>query len=106
MTDSQAQSLFKQIQDDMRRAVKQGDRLASDELRSLLARISNAEAVDGVSVIDGSTEVARRSLDIQDVQKIITDEIKEMQDVIDAIDSSSSYGQELQQKIKIISIYQ
>jgi uncharacterized protein YqeY len=106
MTVNQSQSLFKQIQEDMRRAVKQGDRLAAEELRSLLARISNAEAVDNSSVTDGSTEVARRSLDLQDMQKIITDEMKEIQDVLDVIDSSSLYGKELQKKIEIISIYQ
>jgi hypothetical protein len=88
-------------------------------LRSLLARISNAEAVPvpdqthmapgpiaGAGFGVGSTEVPRKQLSYADIQAVIQDEIQEAQAAKQQLDGSSAYAIELNQKIAILQAYQ
>ncbi|HSD56369.1 MAG TPA: hypothetical protein VLA92_04425 [Candidatus Saccharimonadales bacterium] len=107
-----------QIKDDLRTAMKAGQSAEVSALRSLLARISNAEAVQLTTTAGlddapiagaiqgvGSTEMARRMLSPDDVAAIIAAEVKELQDALAAVDEHSDYGQELRQKILTVSKY-
>lgn len=110
MQDTQAESLVKRIKQDMLQAFKNGERLKRDVLQTLLARISNAEAVavpysTEPSIGVGSTEIARKELSLDDTVKIIMDEMHEVQEAAKTLDPTSDYAKELQQKITIIQKY-
>jgi len=106
------------MKEDLRTAMKAGKSPEVSALRSLLARISNAEAVqpsqatpeDDLSIAGaqrgvGSTEAVRRTLTPADVDELIVAEIKEVQDAMQSVGEDSDYGQELRQKITIIGGY-
>jgi hypothetical protein len=107
-----------QIKADLISAMKSGDKVMTSALRSLLARISNAEAVAptqssvsadiaiaGAHKGVGSTEAARHTLTSADITTIINDEITELRTALNAVDAHSDYGQELRQKIATIAKY-
>lgn len=64
-------SLRERLQSDLRLALRDGDRLRMSVLRTTLAAVDNAEAVDPVSVTPGATEVARVELSEADVRAIV-----------------------------------
>lgn len=117
MTNLTPNELVEQIQSDMRQAMKSRRRAELDELRSLMARISNAEAIspDGLSVDDvtssiagaargvGSTEAQRRVLSTDDIRAIIRAEQQEIQETLSQIDDSTEYAAELQAKAAVVS---
>jgi hypothetical protein len=118
MNTQTVDELTAQIKDDLRVAMKARKPVEVSALRSLLARISNAEAVQPTQAIAsddaaiagahlgvGSTETARRTLTPADVDKLIADEIKELQEAMQSVGEDSGYGQELSQKITLISKY-
>lgn len=83
----QGSSLRRRLRDALTVAMKQRDRVAITALRSTLAAIDNAEAVDTSAMPSGSlaiesspvgigvAEVARRSLSNEDVAQIVRSEI-------------------------------
>lgn len=102
-----------QMKHDLLEARKSRDLLSVDTLQSVLARITNAEAV---SVPDmgalpaigvGATEVARKELTSTEIQTIIHDEITELTQakasMADHLDHP--YVVELEQKIALLSQY-
>ncbi|HVQ43942.1 MAG TPA: hypothetical protein VMT30_03165 [Candidatus Saccharimonadia bacterium] len=117
MEDAQAHKLTTKIKANMIAATKARKSVEVSALRSLLARISNAEAVPadqshiasssiaGASVGVGSTEAPRKQLSYMDVQEIIQAEIQEIQAAKQRLDGSSDYVAELDQKIVIVSAY-
>lgn len=116
MVDPQADKLIERIRQDMRQALKDRDRNTLDELRSLLARISNAEAITPPEVVSGghvagaaqgvgSTEAQRKQLSLADVRAIITDEAHEIESSLPGIDQTSDYAAQLREKLTIIQKY-
>lgn len=117
MTDDRASTLSERINQDMRAAMKARDQLKLDELRSLLARISNAEAVDvptsgavmgqiaGAASGVGSTEVARKQLTHSDLEAVITAELRELQTALAGVDAESEYASALRIKIAVVQAY-
>lgn len=99
-------ALLNTITTDMRQAMKSSDHVTLNELRSLLARIHNAEAVPVEEIHDVTlTEVARKELSIGEIQSIIHDELTELQETLNSINASSDYAIELKQKIAAIQKY-
>jgi hypothetical protein len=101
---------------DLREAMKARDTVKVSTLRSLLARISNAEsvkvevaasdsAIAGAQVGVGATEVARRVLSEDDVQALIAAELAELLETIGSVGEQSEYGQELRRKAEVIEQY-
>lgn len=108
MPDLTPSELITRIQQDLRQAMKDRDTAKLNVLRSLSARISNAEAVQVTSLANsgvGSTEVPRRQLTLSDIRQIITAELYEIETALDAIDKSSAYAADLRQKATIIQEY-
>lgn len=108
MSYLQANQLITRIQADMRQAMKDRDTAKLSILRSLSARISNAEAVPASSTSNagvGSTEATRRQLTLDDIQHIITAELHEIETTLDAVDETSAYAADLRQKAAIIQAY-
>lgn len=110
MIDTQADKLVERIQQDMRQALKDRERIKLDELRSLLARISNAEAVPspndmGTAQGVGSTEVERKQLSLADVHTIIIAEMHEIESSLLGIDPASDYAVQLQEKLAVLQEY-
>lgn len=118
MAHTDANELIAHIQQDMRQAMKAGKRIELEELRSLLARISNAEAVvvqnqkvetanpiagavDGV----GRSEAQRKTLTLADVQAIVQAEKQEIETTLSQIDTGSDYAAVLSQKLAAIQKY-
>lgn len=110
--------LIERLRSDMRQAMKENRRLELEELRSLLACISNAEAVSpvdpnvvsqteiaGAVVGVGNTEVERKTLSAEDVAAVLRAEIDEMHDILALIDSNSDYAADLRTKIAIVEKY-
>lgn len=100
-------TLPEQISSDMRAAMKRRDATTANTLKSLLARISNAEAVDS-SHLDTTkiTEVSRKQLSQSDIDSIIDAEIAELESALTQLGGSeSNYKTELQEKITLISKY-
>lgn len=92
----------------MRQAMKDRDTAKLSILRSLSARISNAEAVPAsptTNVGVGSTEAARQQLTLDDIQQIITAELHEIEATLDTVDELSTYAVDLRQKAAIIQAY-
>lgn len=116
MIDTQVDKLIKRIQQDMRQALKDRERNALDELRSLLARISNAEAiappdaviggrVAGAAQGVGSTEARRKQLSLADVRAIITAEAHEIESTLDGLDKTTDYATQLRGKLAVVQKY-
>lgn len=118
MVDTQADELIDRIKQDMRQAMKSGERVRLNALRSLLAQISNAEAIapQGNKVNDdspvagaaegvGSTEVSRKQLTLAEVHSIVHGEISEIKAVLDGLDETSEYASELREKIAAIQMH-
>jgi uncharacterized protein len=89
------------LRDALRRAMKDGDRVAVSALRATLGVIDNAEAVDGPATPPpadgvvahavagvGATEVARRMLTDADVRAIVTAEIGERRTAADGYEAA------------------
>ena len=108
-------STLDQLKADVAAARKTRDRVRTNALEALLARITNAEAVPASEAQKsyrlhmgvGSTEVARRTLSEEDIQQIIRDEMNELQDAIDGMSAHPShpYVAELKQKADILEAY-
>lgn len=98
------------MQQDLRQAMKDKDLLTVSALRSVLARIHNAEAVPqhnetNLSIGVGSTEVARKQLSADDIQAVMKDELHEINTTLHALDPDSEYAIELQKKASIVQTY-
>lgn len=106
MTTNLAQELTTRITTDMRQALKDGRRLELDALRSVLARISNAEAIpqDQLAAVT-QTELPRRVLSVEEIRALLLAEIEEMQDVLARIDSKNAYAADLRVKIAVVREY-
>lgn len=108
MQAEQKDQLIERISADMRTALKNKDLTTCDALRSLLARISSAEAVplEEVEQTDSQvTELPRKELDVTQIQAVIIEEIHELQDALIHLDKSSRYAGDLQEKITAIQKY-
>lgn len=110
MVDIQADKLIERMQQDMRQALKDRAHTKLDELRSLLARISNAEAVPVPSDMDmtqdvGSTEAQRKELSLADVHAIIIAEAHEIETTLQGIDEASDYAVQLREKLTVVRSY-
>lgn len=118
MEDIQSRDLIATIKADLIAAMKAKEALDVSALRSLLARISNAEAVPaaqttiettsriaGAGSGVGSTEAPRKQLSITEIREIIQDEIQEMQAARQQLDESSAYAVELSHKTDILLKY-
>ena len=118
MIDPQANELITRINQDMRQAMKDRDSLKLGELRSLLARISNAEAVTpqdvsvdagspiaGAEAGVGSTEAQRKQLTLHDIHAVIQAEIDELEAALQGLDDASDYAVELREKIAAVAAY-
>lgn len=107
---------MRRMQQDMRQALKDRERNKLDELRSLLARISNAEAVAppdtvmdgkmaGAAEGVGSTEVPRKQLSLTEVHAIIVAEAHEIESSLLGIDKTSDYAAQLREKLVVTQGY-
>ncbi len=118
MENTDLNELVEHIKHDMRNAMKDRDLMKLDELRSLLARISNAETVlvgsnmqdmqgriAGASNGVGSTEVERKQLTFTEIQMIVADEIHELEDALMRVDTKSEYATTLRKKLTIVRKY-
>ncbi len=118
MTDIQAEELIESINQDMRHVMKDRKLIELNELRSLLARISSAEAVAlprskiriagpvaGATEGVGNSEVSRRQLSFSELRAVILDEVNEINATLTAIDENSDYAVELRQKVAVIKKY-
>lgn len=118
MSDPQVAASINQLNQDLRRSLKEKDKIRLSVLRSLLTRISNAEAVQVVASSDqvdgpiagatpgvGSSEVARKQLSMEDLQTSIEAELSEVTTVLDQLNSDGSYAEELRLRISILKEY-
>lgn len=116
MADTQAIELIERMRQDMRQALKARERNTLDELRSLLARISNAEAITppdaviggqvaGAAEGVGSTEAQRKQLSPADVHAIIVAEAHEIESTLAGIDKTNDYAIQLREKLAVIQKY-
>lgn len=92
------------IAEDMRTAMKNNNMTELRELRSLMARISNAEAVP-IHSKNTETEVPRRLLSLDDLKAIIEDEESEIQNTLLAINTDNEYTTELRKKLDVVQRY-
>ncbi|MGH8890194.1 MAG: hypothetical protein ACRDV3_10640 [Acidothermaceae bacterium] len=76
----------RQIRDDLRAAIAQRDAVRVSVLRTTLAALANAEAVDAPTVPPGATEVARRELDAAAIRSVIEGEHAEAMDAAALLD--------------------
>jgi hypothetical protein len=104
MNDQNIDRFLERIQDDMRTAIKSRQKIELDQLRVLRARISNSEAVPIEEGVPG-VEAKRKSLTIEDVKRIISDEENEIQSALTAIDSQNPYALELGRRLEIVRRY-
>jgi len=115
MLYTDANKLVGQIKLDMRTAMKEKDSIKLDELKSLLARITNAEAVPltrverdrivGVTSGVGTTEIARKQLTLSETQSIIADEVRELEHALLGLDAKSEYAEILRNKLAVVQKY-
>lgn len=93
------------IAEDLARAMQDRDKARAKVLRTTLSAIQNAEAVEGVSSVDGIVgygDVQRRSLSDEDVIAIIALEIEEFESSvaqyqrIGQTDRAREFGMELE----------
>ena len=90
MSDRAAQQLIDSLEANMRAALKARDNVKTRALKLVLSRISNAQAVplseytvsadNGKGV--GTTEMSRKDITATDIEKIIRDEVKELEQTI------------------------
>ncbi len=99
------------MQADLLAARKTKDKLVTSTLQSMLARITNAEALPAqdtaytVNVGVGSSEAPRRKLTEDDIRQLIRDEIAEIEDAMSSMDESHSYATELKTKASLLARY-
>jgi len=118
MRDHAAATLVERIRQDQRAAMKQGYRVELSELRTILARIANAEAVPVSETINstsgpiagatagvGSTEMPRRELSLADVRDAIAEEIDEIDRALTGVDPASRHAGELAEKREVARRY-
>jgi type II secretory pathway component HofQ len=117
MTFTQPNEIVERIEQDMHQAMKSRDRATTETLKSLLAQISNAEAVHSVDHINGgdtiagatkgvgSSEAQRKVLTLSDLRSIILAEKQEIEAVIQQIDKNSEYAHALQEKLLLLEKY-
>lgn len=90
-----SESLRDRLQSDVLPAMKARDALSVSVLRTTLAAIANAEAVDATDVPAavglGANEVARRHLDETEVRSIV---VAVRDELIDAVDEMVAVGRE------------
>lgn len=118
MNTMSAATLMTRLQHDMRQALKDRNRLDLEELRSLLARISSAEAIapsdDGVQnetpiagavVGVGNSEAARKLLTLDDLLAVLQAEHDEIMLTISQVGPDTAYGKDLQAKATVVERY-
>jgi len=69
-----------QIRTDLRTAIAQRDAVRASVLRTTLAALANAEAVDTSTVAPGATDVVRRELDAAAIRQVLEGEHAEAMD--------------------------
>jgi uncharacterized protein len=119
MPQSDAHELVERIKRDMHHAMKNNQPVVVSELKSLLARITNAEAIEqtvthtnsAASVANavagvGSSEAPRKILSLADVKEIIRDEKQEIETTLTAIDPGTNYAAELREKLTVVQKYE
>jgi uncharacterized protein YqeY len=87
-------SLAETMRADLAQALRERDMTRVKVLRTTLAAIGNAEAVEGVSSVEGVVgygDVSRRSLTDEDIVGIVAGEVEEWES---ALAEYSSIGQE------------
>ena len=106
------------LQQDMRQALKDRNRLDLEELRSILARISSTEAIApsadgaqgetpiaGAVVGVGNSEVARKLLTLDDLLAILQAEHDEIMLTISQVGPDTAYGKDLLAKATVVERY-
>lgn len=105
MDINDAEALRNRIGDDMRLAMKNRNKVEVDELRTLLSRISNAEALPIESGITG-VEMQRKELTFDDIKGILVEEENEIEATITVVGSQPEYIAELHEKLKVVQRYE
>jgi hypothetical protein len=116
MSKDEVNKLTERINHDMRQAMKHHDRVKVSALKSLLARISNAEAVPagdisidpvtGTLHLPGSTEAPRKELSLRELHQVIGAEVSEIKDALATLDADDKYAKELKEKLAAVKAYQ
>jgi len=118
MSAAKAKELVDLIRQDMHKAMKEKKRVELEELRSILARISNAEAISqddhkydsAVPVAEvvvgvGGSEVPRKTLTPTDVDTILYAEKQEIEAALAYTDKKTPYAADLEVKLDVIKKY-
>lgn len=96
------ESFINRLREDLQNARKTRDSIRMQALRSLIARIDNAEAIQssetdlnvdnqffaGAKAGVGSTEAERKTLTTQDIKSIIASEIEEIESTLNELGES------------------
>lgn len=98
--------------------MKDRDLIKLDELRSVLARISSAEAVTPTQAITnhagpiagarpgvGTTEAERKKLTIQDIESVLNDEKSELESALAMTSLPADYADKLHLRTAVIQKY-
>lgn len=93
----------KLIQKDIQEAMKNGQELEVSAMKTLLARINNAEAVDPTE--SDKTEVPRKVLTPGEIADIIQAEFDEIDATLANLEETSQYAAELKAKAATIERY-
>ena len=116
-----ANAFIQHLHEQLRLARKAREVIRVHVLQSLIARIDNAEAIPirdqntrysdneffaGAKSGLGSTEAVRKRLTINDIARIIDDEIKEIQHTIEEVHGQESYTEVMRQKLEILKSLQ
>jgi hypothetical protein len=105
--------LIEKLSSDLLQARKDGDASKKEILQAALTRITNAEAITlagapaAASVGVGSTEAVRRHVSIDEARKLIQQEIDELSEALNAMQSQPDhpYAIDLKNKITTLSNY-
>jgi len=113
MSDTNFQNINERLRADLLHARKMRDQSTASILQVVIAALDNAGAVPVLHAPDmspsagvGSTEVQRRELTADDVQRILQSEITELQQTVkDLKGVQNSYVDELNSKVAILKKY-
>jgi uncharacterized protein YqeY len=100
-------SIRDELQAGLRAAMQSREQLAVSVLRSTLAAVANAEAVDPTTAERGAAEVARKHLTEDDIRAIVTTERDELRHAADEMSAlgQASKADELTQQVAILDGY-
>ncbi|MQA06791.1 MAG: hypothetical protein GEV07_30215 [Streptosporangiales bacterium] len=108
-------SIRDRLRADLKTALKERDRVAASTIRTALAAIENAEAVDAVEV-DGtdpmgtvglSRDVSRRALSPTDIRDILRREVDERQQAISTYETTEQHPEadRLRTELRVLERY-